>query len=275
MLNPRCATPSLPILLAAIFLGLLTRNLQAEKPATGPDGLVLHYAFDKTGAKAVDLSPCGNDGTVHRATFTDGHSGGGYYLNGENQYIGIPNSPSLEVTEAVTVATWAKLKSFGPGGYGNEHGYLINKGNDLWWNPAFCLGYRKGSGSGRPRRPGKPGPFRALFHIGDDESAQKHGNHGGKKVHSETKIETGRWYHLAGTYDGEILKLYINGRLEGEAHYGKPIRSDKAPVHIGGGKLFGTGWGNQFTTDAVIDDVRIYNRALSADQIRSLFKAKR
>ncbi len=238
--------------------------------APGPDGLVLHYAFDESDGKATDLSPCGNNGTVHGATFTDGRRGGGYYLNGDNQYIAIPNTPSLEVTTAVTIATWAKLKSFAPGGYGNEHGYLIDKGNDLWWNPAFCLGYAKGSGAGVARRPGKPGPFPALFHVGDDDSAQKHGNHGGKTVRSETLLETGRWYHLAGTYDGQTLKLYINGRLEGEADYGKPIRCDKAPVHLGGGKLFGTGWGNHFTTDAVIDEVRIYNRALAPDELRSL-----
>ena len=78
---------------------------------TAANGLVLHYSFDKP-TKALDLSPCGNGGIVRRATFTDGHTGGGYYLNGDNQYIGIPNSPSLEVTEAVTIATWAKPQQF-------------------------------------------------------------------------------------------------------------------------------------------------------------------
>jgi hypothetical protein len=235
-------------------------------------GLVLHYPFDEQSDQVRDSSPCGNHGSVHGAKHVDGKRGGAYRLNGDNQYIAIPNSNTVEVRSAVTVATWVKLHSFGPGGYGNEHGYIVDKGNDLWWNPAFCLGYAKGSGSSQPRWPGKPGPFPALFHIGDDESAKLHGNHGGKTVLSESKLEVDKWYHLAGTYDGKRVKIYINGRLEGEVPFEKPIRHDNAPIHIGGGKLFSTGWGNQFTVDGTIDEVRIYDRALSADEIKRLHR---
>jgi len=246
--------------------GEVTRIEACAADAVLPHGLVLHYSFDEKSDKVSDCSGKGNHGAVSEAQYVrDGHSGGAYLLDGENDHITAPNSDSLEIRKEVTVAVWVKLASFGPGGYGNEQGYLVNKGDDLWWNPAFFLGYNKGSGSGAPRWPAKPGPFPAVFHVGNETGSQ---NGGGKTVTSETKLETGKWYHLAGTYDGAKVKIYINGKLEGEEPYAGLLRSDRAPVHLGGGKLFGTDWGNQFTANGTIDDVMIWARALSAEEVR-------
>src|SRR5690606_1107624 len=71
-------------------------------------------------------------------------------------------------------------------------------------------------------------------------------------------LKSGQWYHLACTYNGTLLRYYINGVLSGSATVGAPT-SDSRPVYIGArSHVSGTGY-----FDGAIDDVRIYNRALS------------
>jgi hypothetical protein len=88
-------------------------------------------------------------------------------------------------------------------------------------------------------------------------------------------MELGKWYHLAGVYDGATVKLYVNGNLDKTEAYSGPLRSDKAPVHLGGGKLFGVDWGNNFTVNGLVDEVMIYNRAMSDNEVRQLFIAQK
>ena len=242
-------------------------------PAALKQSIVLHYSFDLDQGNTVkDLSKSTNNGTIHNATLVeDDWMRRGLKLDGENDYVHIPNSESLEIRKELTICTWAKIKSFGPGGSGNEHGFIVNKGNSMWWNPAFHLGYAKGSGSRHPRWPAKPGPFPALFHVCNSTGSQ-HG--GGKTVKSDTLLHAGKWYHIAGTYDGKQVKIYINGTLEGTANYTGTLRADRAPVLIGGSKLGGTGWGNQFTTDATIDEVMIFSKALTDAEIQTVYRAK-
>lgn len=223
-------------------------------------GLVLHYTFDKKEAGIVtDQSDKKNNGTVVGATFADGKNGGAYSLSGSHDHITAPNSDSLEIKDKLTLAIWVNLTSLNPGGYGNEVGYILNKGDDLWWNPAFSLGYGKGGGE----------PF---FHVCNATDPQQGG---GKSAGSAAKMELGKWYHLAGVYDGATVKLYVNGNLDKTEAYSGPLRSDKAPVHLGGGKLFGVDWGNNFTVNGLVDEVMIYNRALSDNEVRQLFIAQK
>ncbi len=241
---------------AAMLLEKIDKAINKGGPLDGRAAmsLVLYYTFDKDeGAKVADLSGKGNHGAVAGAQYTaQGKKGGAYSLSGSMQHITVPNSNSLEIRDKLTLAAWVKLGSLGPGGYGNEHGYIINKGCDLWWNPAFCLGYAK---SGEP-----------LVHVANATDSPR----GGKSVSGTTKLVSGQWVHLAGVYDGATVKLYVNGRLEGTEKYSGQIRSDKAPVHLGGGSLRGVDWGNNFTVHGIIDEVMIFNRALSAGEIRPL-----
>ncbi len=76
-----------------------------------------------------------------------------------------------------------------------------------------------------------------------------------------------QWTHCVGTYDGKTAKLYINGSLAGQLkHAGKPISSSgyDATVQIGSSQESNYMVGS-------IDDVRIYNRALSAEEVKALY----
>ncbi|MDH3584777.1 MAG: hypothetical protein OER86_11230, partial [Phycisphaerae bacterium] len=89
-------------------------------------------------------------------------------------------------------------------------------------------------------------------------------------IKDRSPIEVGKWYHVAVTYDPEVnggkMVLYRDGREVGQATSIPPIDQDRA-LHIGGRSGRGAFMGR-------IDDVRLFNRALTAEQIRSVFQGK-
>lgn len=232
-------------------------NFPIENFEVDPSGLVLDFSFEHGGDQVRDKSEYANHGEIVNASQTvKGREGAGCLMDGSGDYIRIPNSASLEITDHVSLAVWVKLDSFGPGGYGNEDGYIIKKGDPLWWNPTFGLGYSKRN-------------HQAKFVIGDPHAAK---NGGGKSLYSKDPLEVGRWHLLVGTYDGKTVKLFVDGQLEQEAEYAGQIRGDKAPVMLGGGKLSSKAeFANHFAISGTIDEVKIYNRALSAAEVDFLF----
>ncbi len=248
---------------AALLKGkmLMEKLAQTINPLLMPSsrfrkGLVLYLPLEEKSDKVNDKSDKGNNGVIFEAKYTSkGHIGGAYELDGSNDHIEIANSDSLEVRKELTVAVWVKLASLGPKGYANEFGLVVNKGDDLWWNPTFCLGYAKGTGG-------------VMFHVCNETSPQFGG---GKTVAGTTKLEPDKWYHLVGTYDGSELKIYVNGKLEATEKYSGLLRADRAPIHLGGGKLGGAGWGNHFTVTGTIDEVMIWDRALTKDEVLGIY----
>src|SRR5207244_10188084 len=71
------------------------------------------------------------------------------------------------------------------------------------------------------------------------------------------------WSHLAVTYDGAAIRLYVNGAQVGTKSQTGSITSSTGPLRIGGDSV----WGEYFA--GLIDEVRVYNNALSAAQIQA------
>ena len=90
-------------------------------------------------------------------------------------------------------------------------------------------------------------------------------------VYSATSIQTGQWYHLVGTYDGSTARLYVNGAEDGANSFTSTGAANSNAVHIGARS--DTTGSDQF--DGVIDDVRIYDHALSVDEIARLYRLGR
>lgn len=228
-------------------------------------GLVIHFNFNEKKGEAIqNLTKLTKSATLRKGARKNGQ----LVFDGQEDHVILPNNPAFEDNDTFSISIWTKLHSFGPGGYGNEHGYLVNKGNTMWWNPTWCLGYYKGSGAGRGV---SKQPQSVLFTVG---SPQPVGNFECHLV-SKTKIKPGQWHHLVGTYDGKIARLYLDGKLEREHQYTSTVRRDKAPLLLGGAKLGGTNFGNNFTTDATLDNFRYYKRALEPGEVKSLHKAEK
>lgn len=96
------------------------------------------------------------------------------------------------------------------------------------------------------------------------------GNNGWPEVLSQPVMKPGQWYHVAGTYDGSVLKLYIDGQPAGSTAYQGSVATSPYPLKIGS-----SGFDDSRLFDGLVDNVRIWNRALSADEIRSSVKTVR
>jgi hypothetical protein len=233
--------------------GIDVYPIKSSHPMAPAKGLVVHFTFDGSGNQKILNKPRVTD----PATLIRGlHQDGMISFNNKRDHLHLPNHNSFEDINELTLSIWVNLHNYAPKGYANEHGYLVNKGKDLWWNPAWCLGYSKTSGV-------------ALFTVGTENGQ------GRTKccASGSTKLTPGKWHHLVGTYDGKHASIYVDGRLEKRISYRGKIRRDKAPLLLGGGNLSNTSFGSHFTTNAHIDDFRLYNRALTPGEVTLLHQS--
>lgn len=122
----------------------------------------------------------------------------------------------------------------------------------------------------------KDEPGQGLDIVGKDDGARRDynihvpgANNSGKTYLSgttaagSTVITDGQWHHVAGTWDGSEIKLYIDGVEEGTAAFAGPISTSDVPVKIG---FRGSG----SPLRAVVDEIAIFNRALTKDEINDI-----
>jgi hypothetical protein len=178
-----------------------------------------------------DVSGNGNNGTITGATWTtSGKYGNALIFNGTDALVTINNAASLQLTSGMTLEAWVY-----PTTVSNKWRDVIYKGNDNY--------YLEGS-SNNSRRPALGGTF-------------------GSPIYGTAALTANTWTHLAGTYDGATMSLYINGvQVASRAQTGT-IATSTNPLQIGGDSIYGQYFAGR------IDEVRVYSRALSAAEIQS------
>jgi hypothetical protein len=203
------------------------------------DGLVAFYPFN---GNANDSTTNSNNGTVKGATLTAdrfGIANAAYSFNGVNNYITIPNSSSLNInTDKVSIASWVKANN--PNGYHQIISKAINT-----------------TDAGR-----EFGMYLSSGYLAFETTT----TNGHIDVTSSNSV-TDQWAFLVSTYDGVAMKYYIDGVLVYSFPQTGNIVSLSSDLKIG---IFGDGLQSPF--DGAIDDIRIYNRAISESVIDSLYK---
>ncbi len=216
-------------------LGLaLTSVADADDPS-----LVGWWKLDETsGLTAADSSLFGNDGILTSGEWTNGVVGGALEFDGTVGYVSVPSSSSLQLTNALTIAGWIKANSWDSG---NDVDPIARKGEG---NPN---NYQLAVVDGR-----------ATFYL-DGGEADDDGFVG------NTPLNTDQWYHIAATWDGVAVRIYVDGVVDNDPSDSRvdAIGTDTRPFYLGGrsgADLF----------EGTLDDVRLYNRALSEAEIKSL-----
>jgi glucose/arabinose dehydrogenase len=208
-------------------------QVSAVVPAA-PSGLVAAYSFNEgSGTSVVDRSGTGNGGTVSGATWTTaGRYGGALTFDGVNDWVTIADSASLDVTR-VTLEAWVRPTTLG----------------GMWRTAVF------------KEQPG--GMVYALY--ANQGSGQSLGqvNVGGERNAVGAAPALNTWTHLAVTYDGSAVRLFVNGAAAGTAAVTGNIPISTGVLRIGGNGV----WAEWFVGQ--IDEVRVYNRALTQAQIQS------
>lgn len=199
------------------------------------NGLVGWWTLDAGGA---DSSGLGNHGTASGNTATiAGKFGNALRVAGDGRVV-VPDSSALDLTNAITMSAWIRPERIATQ-------YVIDK-RDYGQIDGYELSL---SSTGR------------VFVRFNERSRGD-----GLRVNSTSYYPTdGRtWMHVAATYDGSTIKLYINGKLE---------RSAAASFQIGSNNI-ALGLGAEFDgyrgLTGAVDDVRIYSKALSAQEIVAL-----
>ena len=210
---------------------LAPADIVRDMNAAVESGLVAAYGFEEaTGTTVVDSSGSGYTGTLQGPTRTrSGRFGRALSFDGVNDSVKV--GPELEASR-VTVEAWVYPTALSG------------------WRSVVMKEASNGLVFGLYAHDNLPHPAMTVGVDGVDSSA------GGT-----TALPLNTWSHLAATYDGTTIRLYVNGVEAGTATGAGALPASANPLRIGGNSV----WGEYFK--GRIDEVRIYNRALSAAEI--------
>ncbi len=199
-------------------------------------GLVGWWKLDESqGTTAADSSGGNHNGTVvGNASWKPGKHGGALDLNG-GSYVRIADKSAFDMADQVTIACWVKLRSVPA-----QWTAIVTKGDTAW------------------RLSTAEQEKRLHFAIENWDAANA-------RVNSAKEVNANEWHHVAAVYTGDVMRLYVDGKLDASQAIKGRIGRNNFEVMIGEnaekkGRAF----------DGLIDDVRIYNYALPESQVMAL-----
>jgi len=191
----------------------------------------------------------GNSGVLlNGATFAPGKFGQAFSFDGSGAHVRIADNPSLHLTNGLTISAWVKPTD---AGYAYQViskwdvGYTSQKSYGTWLSQSKFIFSVAATGDDLT------GPYANLVSVGS--------------------VPPNQWTHVAATYDGSTMKVYLNGQLDNQTEFPNGIYPGTNDLGIGavvGGAPTG---GNSFPISGLIDEPAIYNRALTAGEIQTIY----
>jgi hypothetical protein len=229
-----------------IAIGLLLSTsiaaaVSGTTPSSGGPSVYLNFN-EGSGNLALDASSNGNTGTIHGNAYRVDNDGcvKALVLDGNGSYVSLPYTPQNHPADAITVSLWFYVNNTLPqtlvSTYADGGGYRLgfDEGNDLLWT----LGLEN--------------PERSVSVVIQNED-----------------IVPGQWHQVTGSYDGQKVKIYLDGVLRNQVNASGSINyADENDVLIGANAGPGES-PDQNSPDylaGAIDEVRIYNRSISYDE---------
>ncbi len=204
---------------------------------------VAWWKLDEASGETAEDSAGNNDGRVvgdPQWQPSAGKIGGAMEFDGDGDYVEIGRESNFDIADQITVSAWIKVNQFD-----KEWQAVIAKGDSAWRiqrnqnNNSLefaCSGLKIPSGA----------PWGNLY--------------------GEKNVNDGQWHHIAGVYDGSKMYLYVDGTVDTSQPASGRINTNDQPVYIGeNSENTGRYW------EGLIDDVRIYNYALSEDEITEIY----
>ncbi len=218
----------------------------AEVPMTAGRGG--YWAFDEAaGTTASDSSGSGYTGTLVNMEETDhvgGKVAGALDFDGSYEYVTMGSPANWSVGSAVTAAAWVKIDT-------DTHGRIITKHSRTYGDYGFML----------------------ARYLNNDSLEWRISTTGQNWIGGTTSSNSfvvGQWYHVAATYDGSMMRVYMNGVENTGGSFPKAltgnVRNSTASLYVG--RDSGTG----YLFNGLIDEVRVYDRALSSSEVMDLYQ---
>ena len=186
---------------------------------------------------------CGrNNGKIYGGSWVKGIAGNALSFNIKSSYVLCGKDASLNITDAITIELWVKFDSFAS----NE---------EPIFNKSLYRIYHRGAYAGN-----------RLYFLYYTNNRKKHlgdsGWNGQAGVRTVTELKAGKWYQIAAVKSGDTMSIYVNGQKERELECLKGCTINTSEANrLSIGRLHGA-----------IDEVRIYNRALSAAEIKDHYE---
>ena len=221
----------------------------AQTCVAPPSGLVSWWPGD---VNADDIAGANNGALQADATFATGKVGQAFSFDGSLDRVVVPDSATLDITGAITVDAWIKTAGT------DDFSGIVAKILSGEPRTGYLLGVDNLS------------RFRCDIILARPPQGT---------VVSTTLVDDNTLHHVACTYDGAIVKVYVDGTLEGQLAY---IDGDPGPEGVG---VNGLGENNEPLLigrdpccpnrdfNGLIDEVEVYNRALDAGEIQAIFAA--
>lgn len=237
-----CSESRVTIDLTSLLNGVSVHLKASVKPRNIPQGLVGWWKLDdgasgSTPTTAADSTGRGNTGTLTNGPiWTSGQISNALSFNGSNTYITAGTDSSLNQA-VLSIIAWVKFTN-------TSDMIFVQK-----WQYSGDLGYTIEIYSGN-----------ILFAVG--------GGNGSYPTYSATTAGSGSWHLIAGVFDGTTQFLYVDGQLRGFVSSNRTTAQGSGDMRIGGRS---SGGANTSWMNGSIDDVRIYNRALTQSEISQLY----
>jgi hypothetical protein len=194
---------------------------------------------DGSGITAADSSGNNRNGTLMGdVSWIDGITNGALAFDGDGDYVDIGRDSGFDIKNQITVSAWIKV-----GAFDKDWQTIIAKGDRSW-----RLQRNRGENTLEFACSGLVVP-----------------GSGWGPVYGNIGVNDGYWHHVVGVYDQEKIYLYIDGSLDASATASGTIRVNEEPVYIGENSQMTNRFWN-----GMIDDVRVYNYALSAEEISAI-----
>lgn len=239
--------------LAGVAVLGCTAGLGTALAATNavPDMVVRFSMDEQKGGAYMDLVTSNALArAVNATTSGNGKLAGACEIAGKNSYVELEDSPKLN-PKRLTVSIW-----FRDSKEAWATRYLLEKGSDK----GYALSIVGGGAKDNPRR----GKLRAVV--------------GGKDVLSDESVNNDMWHHAALTYDGQTVRLYVDGVLQKQtAALGGDLPSNTSKLTLGMNRSATSPQDKEIAFGGLIDEVAIFSRALNEDElkrVRSMAKPK-
>lgn len=206
------------------------------RPGADEKGLIGWWAFDEKDGSPVALDYSGHrlGGWLDKAKRAPGIDGRALLCDGGS--VIVENNPMLSVTSGMTVECWAKTDIAG-----QVNTWMVNR----VFSGGTSTGYRLGILDGNP-----------CFEVPETDFSHH--------LKADLPLPMARWAHLAGTFDGKMMRIYVNGVEHGAMERPGPIKGNEFHLCLGN---FEEGHPSYFR--GLLDEVKLYNRALGADEVRA------
>lgn len=240
----------------AAIAGAGTAGKCKPTATTPPSGQVAWFAGD---GNANDIAGTNNGTLQNGAAFAIGKVGQGFNFDGANDFVDVPNSAALN-TQLFTMESWVFPTSYNSGGNPDSLSFIMNKESAA--ATQYLIGIKNNTvcfnGTGIPT-----GNF--AFYIDGPAGLP---NDCSGFVNGNAAVPLNAWSHVALTYDGANIRAFVNGTLTRTIPATGTVTSGNGTLQIGGRSNFNTSF-----LEGRIDESAFYNRALTQDEITSIFNA--